>query len=142
MASPLIIEKLLPAPAARVWKALTSKAEMKEWYFDLDEFRPEKGFRFSFSGKGQKGEEYVHLCEVTEVIPMKKLTYSWTYQHIKGYSEVSFELFEEGEHTRLKLTHTGLDSFPSYSPDFARESFMGGWSELIGKLLPAFLEKH
>jgi uncharacterized protein YndB with AHSA1/START domain len=137
---PIVVEHTYHAPVKRVWEALTVKEQMKQWYFDLDEFRAEKGFKFSFYGQGHKGEKYLHLCEVTEVEPLKKLSYSWAYEGYDGISHVSFELWDEGEETRLKLTHKGLGSFPMNNADFARESFHGGWTELIGKLLKDFVE--
>lgn len=138
--TPLVVEKLVNAPVKKVWQAITDKDQMKKWYFDLDDFKAEKGFEFSFPGKGSKGEEYIHLCKITDVIPYKKLQYSWTYKDQEGYSEVTFELFEEGDKTLVKLTHTGLESFPQHNPDFGRQSFLGGWTELVTRLLPAFVE--
>jgi uncharacterized protein YndB with AHSA1/START domain len=140
-AQPFTIERVYDAPVSKVWKAITDKNEMKQWYFDLAEFKAEPGFKFSFSGKGSKGENYVHLCEVKEVIPEKKLSYSWTYETVPGYSLVTFELFKEGDKTRLKLTHEGIESFATTNPDFAKESFAAGWTELIGKHLNDFLSK-
>lgn len=137
---PFEIERTYNAPVEKVWQAITDKAQMKQWYFDMDAFQPEVGFEFSFSGQGSKGEPYVHLCQVKEVIPNRKLSYSWTYSNYEGYSVVTFELFDEGDKTRLKLTHEGLDSFPRH-PDFAVESFTAGWTELIGKNLKEFVEK-
>ena len=85
--------------------------------------------------------QYLHLCEVTEVIPEKKLTYSWRYDGYEGNSFVSFELFGEGEKTRLKLTHIGLESFPQENKDFAATNFEKGWDDIIHKNLREYLEK-
>jgi uncharacterized protein YndB with AHSA1/START domain len=138
---PFILERTLNAPVEEVWRAITDKDQMKQWYFDLSEFKPEVGFEFQFYGQGSKGEKYLHLCKVTEAIPLKKLTYSWRYQGMDGISYVTFELAREGSKTILKLTHKGLHTFASDSPDFAKESFSAGWTELIGTLLPQFLER-
>ncbi len=140
-AQPFTIEKTLNAPAEIVWKAITSKEQMKQWYFDIAEFEPIVGFEFTFAGQGHKGEKYLHLCKITEVIVGKKLSYSWRYENLEGLSHVTFELFEEGDKTRIKLTHEGLETFPVNNPDFAKESFAGGWGYLIGKSLPEFVEK-
>ncbi len=40
---PFVIERTYNAPISKVWKAITDKEEMKEWYFDLAEFKPEVG---------------------------------------------------------------------------------------------------
>jgi uncharacterized protein YndB with AHSA1/START domain len=134
------IERTFNAKIKKVWHAITDKDAMKQWYFEFKEFRPEIGFEFSFSG-GPEDRQYLHLCKITEVIPEKKLTYSWKYDGYAGISYVTFELFEEGEHTRLVLTHAGLESFPTDQPDFARENFEAGWNEIIGASLKDFVEK-
>jgi uncharacterized protein YndB with AHSA1/START domain len=114
---------------------------MRQWYFDLPAFEPVVGFEFQFYGQGHKGEKYLHLCRITEVLPGKKITYSWRYDGYEGNSFVSFELFDEGNKTRLKLTHQGLETFPQNNPDFAKESFAAGWTHLIGVSLKEFIEK-
>ncbi len=74
---PIVIEQLYDAPISAVWDAITEKELMKEWYFDLEDFQAVKGFTFQFTGGPQDGIQYLHLCEVTEVIPRKK-----TYLHL------------------------------------------------------------
>ena len=138
---PLIVEKTLDAPINKVWSALTNLSEMKQWYFDIDAFKPEVGFEFRFTGCGPKGEEYLHLCKVTEAIPGKKIAYSWRYDKYPGNSVVSFELQEDGNKTKLKLTHTGLETFITDNPDLARSSFEAGWKEIIGSMLPKYMVK-
>jgi uncharacterized protein YndB with AHSA1/START domain len=138
---PLIVERLFNTPASKVWKALTDKEEMKNWYFKLEEFKPELGFKFQFTGGPTPERQYVHLCEVTEVVPDKRLTYSWRYQGHVGISYVTFELLEQGNKTLLTLTHTGLESFPS-DPDFAVTNFEEGWNSIIHTSLKNYLEKE
>lgn len=137
---PFVIERTYNAPVEKVWKAITDKNEMKQWYFDLAEFKLEKGFEFTFDA-GDKGNLYRHICKITEIIPNKKLSYSWRYKDYQGDSHVSFELFSEGDQTRLKLTHEGLETFPQNNPSFAKESFAAGWTGIIGKSLKEYIEK-
>lgn len=139
--APFTIEQTYNTPIDFVWKAITQKELMKEWYFDLAEFKPEPGFEFQFYGGQEDGIQYLHLCRITEVIPGKKITYSWRYDGYGGLSYVTFELFDEGDSTRLKLTHEGLETFPASNPDLAKENFAEGWTQLIGTELKAFLEK-
>jgi uncharacterized protein YndB with AHSA1/START domain len=136
---PFVIERTYNAPVDKVWQAITDKNKMKQWYFDLKEFKPEVGFEFQFIG-GSKEKSYLHLCKIIEVIPGKKLTHTWTYDSYPGESFVTFELFDEGDNTRLKLTHVGLETFPA-EPDFARTSFEKGWTHIIGKSLKEYLER-
>ena len=138
--APFVIERLYNAPIANVWKAITDKEEMKQWYFNLAEFKAEVGFEFEFSA-GKDDQVYVHHCKILEVVPGKKLTYSWRYTGYEGDSTVTFELFEEGKATRLKLTHAGLETFTTTNPDFAKTSFAQGWTEIVGTSLKNFVEK-
>ena len=138
---PLVIERSYNAPVEKVWKAITDKSQMKQWYFDLDDFKPEVGFEFRFDG-GSDDKIYHHICKIVEVVPNKKLKYSWSYEGFEGMSYVTFELFDEGKTTKVKLTHEGLETFPQNNPDFAKESFMQGWTYILGTSLKNFLEKQ
>ena len=139
----IVIERTYNASAEKVWNAITDRDEMKKWYFDLAEFKPEPGFEFQFYGEGKQGEKFLHLCKVIEVIPKKKLTYSWRYDGYEGNSFVTFELFPEGDKTRVKLSHKGLESFPvTPNKDFAKENFMEGWTHIIGTGLKDYVEKQ
>jgi uncharacterized protein YndB with AHSA1/START domain len=135
---PLVIERTFHAPAHLVWKAITEKDDLKHWYFDLMEFKPEAGFEFQFTGRCE-GRKFLHHCRITDVIPGQKIAYTWRYEGFEGESLVTFELFAEGQKTRLKLTHTGLETFPKL-PAFARENFTQGWTTLIGSNLKQFVE--
>ena len=138
---PLVFERTFNAPIGKVWNAITDPAEMKQWYFDLPGFTPEVGYEFQFEG-GPPDKVYLHLCEVTEVIPQRKLQYSWRYDGYAGNSLLTFELFPEGEKTRLRLTHEGLETFPKDNPDLVQENFNAGWTEIIHTNLKDFLEKN
>jgi len=139
MSHPLITESTYNAPVDVVWQAITDREQMKQWYFDIESFKPEVGFEFTFKGENE-GRVYIHLCKITELIPGRKLKHSWRYQDYEGISYVTFELFPEEDKTRIKLTHEGLESFPAL-PDFARNNFKEGWTMIIGTLLKDFVEK-
>ncbi|WP_276134497.1 SRPBCC family protein [Polluticoccus soli] len=138
---PIIVERVYNAPAERVWKALTDKNKMKQWYFDIADFKPQEGFEFRFVGKDHDGVEWLHICTITEVIPNKKLTHSWRYDGYEGNSYVTWELFPEGDTTRVRLTHEGLETFPSTVAAFAKQNFVEGWTAILGTMLQEFVEQ-
>ena len=87
------------------------------------------------------GVAYTHIWKVTEVVPLKKISYEWKYGSYPGNSLVSFELFPEGNETRIKLTHEKLDTFlPAVNPALAKENFIQGWTRFIGTNLKEFVE--
>ena len=134
------IEQIYQTATPLVWKAITDKDEMKLWYFDLPEFMPEVGCEFRFTGGPAEDRQYKHICRVVEVIPNQKIAYTWQYDGYPGSSLVTFELSDEGEQTRLLLTHKGLETFPADNPDFAKKNFGEGWTWIIGTSLKEFLE--
>ena len=138
---PIIVERVFPTSAVALWRALTDKDEMKQWYFDLPEFKAEVGFKFTFTGGASPEKQYVHLCEVKEVVPCEKLSYSWRYDGYAGDSLVSFELIPQGEKTLLRLTHSGLHTFPSDNPDLAVHNFEAGWDAIVNQSLLGYVEK-
>ncbi len=144
------IEHTYNAPIEKVWKAISDKNEMKKWYFDLREFKTEVGFEFRFTGGPSPDRQYLHICVITEVIPNKKLTYSWRFDGYPGNSFVTFELFTENARpdelfgrvkTKLKFTHAGIESFAvSKNPDLDAKNFPEGWNHIIGTALKKFVE--
>lgn len=138
---PFVIERSFNAPAEKIWKTITEKEEMKKWYFDLKEFKPEVGFQFTFEG-GDGTHTFLHLCEVMEAVPNKKLKHSWRYDGFEGNSFVSWELLPDGDgNTKVRLTHEGQETFPD-NPSFARSNFEAGWTDIVGRSLKEYLEKN
>jgi uncharacterized protein YndB with AHSA1/START domain len=135
----IVVEATYNANTDIVWKAITDRDQMQEWYFDMPSFEPKVGYEFTFNGENE-GRTYIHLCKIIEVVPGKKLKHTWTYQNYVGVSYVTFELFPEGNQTRIRLTHEGIESFPDL-PDFKRENFQEGWSMIIGQMLKEYVEK-
>jgi uncharacterized protein YndB with AHSA1/START domain len=139
MDTPFALEHVYDAPIEKVRQALTNEGEMREWYFpQLEKFEPIEGFEFQFK---DDGSDYKKKWTVTRVVDGKLLAHSWIYKGYPGSSEVIFELFAQGEKTRLKLAHTGLASFP-HDAHFARHRFEEGWDRIIGSNLKKHLEKH
>ncbi len=139
---PFVIEQKYDAPVERVWQAITDKDKMKQWYFDIKNFRLEEGFEFEFIGEDQDCKEFLHKCKILEVVPNQKFRHSWRYEGYAGESFVTWELFPDGNGTKVKLTHEGLETFPAEVKAFAKQNFVAGWTEITGKLLKQFVEKN
>jgi uncharacterized protein YndB with AHSA1/START domain len=136
---PLVVERTYNAPVEKVWSALTDHGLMKQWYFNMKDFKPEVGFEFEFTGEAE-GQTFLHKCRVLEVVPERKLKHTWLYEGYEGYSVVTIELFPEGDKTRIRLTHEGLETFPQISK-FARGNFEMGWNAILGTNLREFVEE-
>jgi len=97
-----------------------------------------RSYPISFASSGAK--DYLHVWRVMEVVPNRLLTLECQYGGYPGDSFVTFELTPSGEGTHLKLTHRGLETFPTDKPAFSRESGVKGWTYFICQSLKTFLD--
>lgn len=137
--APIIIEERFNASAVTVWNAITSHDHLIQWFFEnIPDFKAEVGFKTRFNiVSGDRN--FLHIWKVTEVEPLKKIVYNWTFEGYDGSADLSMELFKENEHTRLVVTDTVLESFPQDIPEFKRESGVAGWQYFINERLKNFL---
>jgi len=134
------VEKMFELPANEIWNAITDNNELKNWYFKLEDFQPKVGFKFDFMGGPDEGPQYLHLCEVTEVVEGKKIAYTWRYDNYPGNSVVTWELLDKETQTLVRITHTGLETFAEAGKDFTKENFKEGWTYFLNTALKDYLE--
>ena len=140
---PIVVEVTYSAFAEKVWKAITERDQMVQWFFDnIPDFKAEVGFRTEFPVVAPS-QTFIHIWTVTEVVPNKKLTYKWNFGGFKSDAFTTFELTEEGTQTTLKLTAVGGEGFLKEKniPEFERESGVGGWNYFLGESLKKYLAK-
>ena len=138
---PVIVEQTFNSSNDAVWNAITEIDQMRQWYFDnIPAFKAEVGFETQFNVQNE-GRNFLHLWKVTEVIPKRKIVYDWRFEGYAGDSFVVFELFEQNNSTKLRLTCHVRESFPQDIPEFKRESCVAGWDYFIRKSLKEYLEK-
>jgi uncharacterized protein YndB with AHSA1/START domain len=139
--NPIIVEQIFHAPVTKVWIAITKLEEMKNWFFqNIPAFEPVVGFHTSFPV--QSGDRtFTHIWKILEVEVNTKIKYHWAYEEYEGEGFVTFELFEQGDNTLLKLTNEGLESFPQDIAEFERDSCVAGWEYFIKGMLKNYLEE-
>lgn len=137
---PVVVEQTFRTSIDTVWRAITEIDQMRQWYFEnIPAFKAEPGFETQFNVHCE-GRDFLHMWKVTELVPLKKITYRWRYEGYAGDSFVVFELIEQSNATLLKLTHQVTESFPDDIPEFNRESCVGGWTYFIQDRLKDFLQ--
>jgi uncharacterized protein YndB with AHSA1/START domain len=72
----LVVEREMPHPPQKIWRALTQGALIEEWLMQND-FRPEIGHRFNLRSKPSPHWNGVVDCEVLVVEPDRRLSYRW-----------------------------------------------------------------
>jgi len=139
---PIVVEQTFAATPDDVWRAITDIDQMHQWYFEnIPAFEPEVGFETQFNVQSEN-RNFLHLWKVTEVIPGKKITYGWKFAKYPGDSFVVWELFEQDDGTKLRLTVVVEEDFPEDIPEFERESCLGGWKYFIKERLKEYLGKN
>ena len=136
----VVVKQRVNAPVEKVWNALTDKAQMKKWYFDIPDFELGVHNQFNFYSP-EEHRKYHHHAEILEVIPNEKLKHTWTYPELsKDKTIVRWELESDGDGTVVTLTHKGLENFEHLGSDFEKQSSEQGWNDLVGKSLKEFVE--
>lgn len=96
-----------------VWEYLTKPELIEQWLMKTN-FKPIKGqkFQFTFAAKPEAKYHGVVECEVLEIIPCSKLSYSWngsTLDRSRNYnSVVIWTLVPKNNGTELTLNHDGF----------------------------------
>jgi uncharacterized protein YndB with AHSA1/START domain len=72
----LVVERELPHPQDKVWRALTQAPLIADWLMQTD-FEPVVGKQFNLRTQAMAHWNGVLDCEVLDVEPQSRLAYSW-----------------------------------------------------------------
>ena len=135
----IIVEQWFNKPNDEVWSAITDHKQMTCWFFEnIPAFEPVVGFETAFDVTS-KNRIFRHLWRIEKVQVGKMIQYNWQYLDIEGVGYVTFELTEIDSKTRLRVTNSGLETFPDDIPEFSQESCRGGWEYFINERLQHYL---
>ena len=118
----VIVEREMPYPPEKIWRALTQPHLLGEWLMKTD-FKPVMDQRFTFSGDWGSVD-----CQVMELEPNKALAYTWAAFGLE--SIVTWTLSPTHGGTRLRMEQEGFRA--------DQEQFYGGaqasWPQFLDKL--------
>ena len=139
----IIIERIYNAPIELVWRAITERELMKQWYFDFaEDFKPEVGAWFEWHGGEPGGKQWLHRGKMIEVVKEKKLIHTWEYPGYIGISTITWQLTAvDKENTKLNFSQVFTVPFDPNESALKRENFNGGWNHIINIGLLEFLSK-
>ena len=130
----IVVERLMPHPPEKVWRALTQSALMAEWLMRND-FEPLVGHRFNFHATPIPGAwNGVSDCEVLEVEPFSRLVWR---QQASGEQKadgldsiVTWTLTAAEGGTLVRMEQAGFK--PKDEMGFRMMS--GGWPRIVAGL--------
>jgi uncharacterized protein YndB with AHSA1/START domain len=118
----VVVEREMPHPPEKIWRALTQPLLIEEWLMKND-FKPDQGHRFNLSADWGAAD-----CQVTAVEPNKTLSYTWTAYGLE--SVVTWTLTPTSTGTRLRMEQSG------FRPD-QKQAYGGakaGWQQFFASL--------
>jgi uncharacterized protein YndB with AHSA1/START domain len=130
----IVVERTMPHPPAKVWRALTQALLIAEWLMQND-FQPVVGHRFNFRAKPIPGMwNGVTDCEVLEVDAPRRLVYSWNASGEEAAdglkSTVTWTLTPVAGGTHVRMAHTGFRP----QDEGGRQAMGGGWPRIVAGL--------
>jgi uncharacterized protein YndB with AHSA1/START domain len=123
----LVVEKELPHPPEKIWRALTLGPLIKEWLMDND-FQPIVGHRFTLRSTPMPQWDGIISCEVLSVEPPRSLSYSWNALGLE--SVVLWTLTPTAGGTLARMEQSGFRSDQNANYQGANH----GWQKFIGSL--------
>ena len=118
----VVVERDVPHPPERIWRALTQPHLIEEWLMKND-FRPAEGHRFGLRADWGSVE-----CRVRTVEPNEKLSYSWDTKDLE--SVVTWTLTPTSTGTRLRMEQSGFR--PDQQPYY--RGAQAGWPRFLSAL--------
>jgi uncharacterized protein YndB with AHSA1/START domain len=123
----VVVERELPFPPEKIWRALTQPHLIEEWLMKND-FNPLVGHRFNLQRTPQPDVNIVVDCQVLVVEPNKTLSYTWSAFDLE--SVVTWTLTPTSMGTHLRMEQSG------FRPD-QRQAYggaRGGWQKFLANL--------
>jgi len=136
--SEIVVEELFPYAPEALWRMLTTADLIGRWLMAPTGFAPTKGTRFTFQTTPAGAWDGTIRCEVLEVVPNERLSFSWRGgdDSNHGYGSrldtiVTWTLAKVPGGTRLRLVHSGFD-LPRNETAYTGMS--AGWTNVVGKI--------
>lgn len=118
----VVVEREIPHPPEKIWRALTQPHLIEEWLMKND-LEPVVGHRF-----GLRADWGAIDCQVLSVEPRKTLSYTWENDGLK--SVVTWTLTPSSTGTCLRMEQSGFrqDQRQAY------QGAKGGWPRFFAAL--------
>jgi uncharacterized protein YndB with AHSA1/START domain len=130
----VIVERELPHPPQKIWRALTTPHLIEEWLMKND-FAPVAGRRFNLRSDPHPNWDGVVECQVLAVEPNRMLSYAWGALGLE--SVVTWTLTPTGTGTRLRMEQSGFrpDQQQYYQgAQYGWQKFLAGLEQLLARL--------
>jgi uncharacterized protein YndB with AHSA1/START domain len=123
----VVVERELPFPPEKIWRALTQPHLIEEWLMKND-FDPVVGHRFNLRRTPKPDLSIVVDCQVLVVEPNKTLSYTWSAFDLEGAVTWTLTPTSTGTHLRMEQSGFRPDQKQAYG------GAKGGWQRFFANL--------
>lgn len=123
----VVVERELPHPPEKVWRALTESNLMEQWFI-RNNFEPTVGRKFQFRSDPMPQWNGIIDSEVLAIEPHHRLVYTWASMGLD--STVTWTLTPTAGGTHVRMEQSG------FRPDqeHAYKGAQYGWNNFFAKL--------
>jgi uncharacterized protein YndB with AHSA1/START domain len=129
----IVVEREMPHPPAKVWRALTEGPLLEQWLMRND-FQPVIGQMFNFRATPMPHWNGVVDCEVLVVEPNERLSHRWNASGDEAAgglrTVVTWTLTPTPGGTRVRMEHSGFR--PTDEANYQGASY--GWQRFVAAL--------
>jgi uncharacterized protein YndB with AHSA1/START domain len=130
----LVIEREMPHPPEKIWRALTEGKLIEEWLMKND-FQPVVGHRFQFRATPVPNWNGVIDCEVLAVEPNSRLSYSWGSLGLESAVIWTLTPTVSGTHVRMEQSGFPSEEGSNYKgAKYGWQKFIGNMERVVGGL--------
>jgi uncharacterized protein YndB with AHSA1/START domain len=136
----VVIEREMPHPPEKIWRALTDSGLMAQWLMAND-FKAAVGHRFNFRMAPMANWNGITDCEVLLIEPPRKLAYSWGASGQEAANglktTVTWLLTPTQSGTLVRMEQAGFqpqDAANQQGAKYGWQKFIGGLERVVGEL--------
>jgi uncharacterized protein YndB with AHSA1/START domain len=125
----VVVEREIPLPPEKIWRALTQPHLIEEWLMKND-FKPVVGHRFNLrAGWGAVD------CQVLAVEPNKTLSYSWAAYGLESVVTWTLTPTSTGTHLRMEQSGFRSDQQQAYQgAKYGWQKFLAGLEQVLARI--------
>jgi uncharacterized protein YndB with AHSA1/START domain len=123
----VVVEREIPFPPEKIWRALTQPHLIEEWLMKND-FKPVVGHRFNLRRDPVPNWNGVVDCEVLTVEPNRELSYTWGTMGASTTVTLTLTPTPTGTHLRVEQAGFSADRPQNYN------GARFGWTKFLANL--------
>ena len=125
----VVVDREMPAPPEKIWRALTQPLLIEEWLMKND-FTPVMDHRFNLRGDWGAVD-----CQVVAVEPNKTLSYTWAALGLESVVTWTLTPTRTGTHLRMEQSGFRPDQQQAYQgAKYGWQKFFAGLEQTLARI--------